>query len=650
MKGLEKRIAARMLSAGAVTEQQLQEAIAVYTGEEPIQRLLARRGVVSMRDACRFEAEASGLQFIELDSVVSQPAALEAVSAAQAWQHQMLPIWRDETSLTLAMIDVSNIVLIDDLRLRLNLSIVTVVAEAEDLRRALVRYYGPNPAERAPRSSREVAKLVAPDQPIGDSDSVPTQPLGPPSTRDVNSTKTQLDLPKLNVNSIVEDLRRKSGSGEISHREFQRRMRELRDSEQPSHDSRGLSSAATRFEESSQATLEEVEAARMRRGAYEPPPDSARIERMDEVVSTPPVITLKNLLERAIADRVQELELAPTEVEPRVRFRKGGVWVPGPTYPPDQHLAVIGRLRLMAGLELKPKNVATEHQFLVPAQRAHALCTLHLEKTAHGDRALIRFAESAPLLEHPLSCLALPEEERIRVADRLAARGGGLLLITAPHARTLSTLYASLLTTLGASEERDILSLERPNERRIKGVTPINCPTEEILLASLANAAFMNPDVLGIQSIENGSILNRIINVAFRGTTTIGCFPAPDVATAMACVTASRTDPMNLMRGMIGHLHVAEYPRLCNACRQPIEVPETLPSWAREIDSPWQRRSSCKTCQGTGYQGSAWVIEYRRPSLEKADGSFETIVPRSRDIVALAVAGDIDPRDFPLLD
>jgi type IV pilus assembly protein PilB len=304
----------------------------------------------------------------------------------------------------------------------------------------------------------------------------------------------------------------------------------------------------------------------------------------------------------------------------------------------------------MAGLELKPKIVATEHQFLIPAQRAHVLCTLHLEKTVHGDRALIRFAESSPLVDEPLSFLAFPEEERIRISDRLNARAGGLILITSPHARTVSTLYASFLTMLGASEERDILSLERPNERRIRGVTPINCPSEEILLASLANASFMNPDVLGIQSIENGSILNRVINTAVRGTTVIGCFPAPDVKAAMACLHASRVDAMNIMRGIVGHMHVTEIPRLCPACRTAVEVPETLPQWARAIDSPWQRRAGCKTCQNTGYAGNVWVTEYQRPSLEKGDGSFEQIIPRSRDLLALAIGGEIDPRDYPVIE
>lgn len=647
MKALEKRIAARLLSSGIVTDSQLEEALTAYTGEEPLHKLLVRRGLISPRDACRAAAEASGLQFIDLESVVSQPAALASISAQQAWQHRILPIWQDETSLTLAMEDTTNLVLIDDLRVRLRLALVTLVAEAEDLRRALIRYYGPNPADRPPRSSREVPRLVISE--TGASESVATEPVSE-TNRTVHSTSTRLDLPKMNVNTVIEELRRKSGSGEISHREFQRRVRELRETENPNtNDSRGISSAATRFEESSQATLAEVEAGRMKRGAYEPPTDSARVDRADGEPAPAPVSTLKRLLDHAVEEEAHEIELTPTELDPRVRIRKGGVWVPVSGYPIDQHNPIIGRLRLMAGLELKPKTIANEHQFLLPTRKGQLLCTLFLEKTAFGDRAVVRLGEGSPLMRDPLGFLALPSEEMTRIGDRLNARAGGLLLVSSPSPRTLSTVYHSFLAHLGRSGQRDILSLERPNERRLPGVTPINCPSEDILLASLANAAFMNPDVLGVQSIENGSVLNRVINMAMRGTTTIGCFTAPDPATALACLSSARADAMNILRGVLGLLHVVELPRLCPECRTTIGDPDTLPDWARAIEAPWFQPAACPKCSQTGFLGNVWAIEYWRPSLERKDGSFDKVVPLSRDLLALALAGEIDPRSFPYI-
>jgi type II secretory ATPase GspE/PulE/Tfp pilus assembly ATPase PilB-like protein len=658
VKAVEKRIAGRLLSSGALTEAQLQSVLKDYDGSSPIAALLVSRGIIQPRDACRAEAEVNGLQFVELDEVAAQPEALAVMTAQGAWQHLVLPLSIEGSTLTLAMANPNDLLVIDSLRLKLKMTVISQVAERGDMERALIRYYGPNPADRPIRPSREVPLPQLVETPFGvpEFDQLPTQPLltpPPPATvtsgSNIYAKPTLVDVPKLNVNDIVEQIKRKSGSDEVSHREFQRRMRELKEVQaRQGDDPGGISHAATQFLESSDSTLSGLEAARGQRGAYEPPTDSTRLERLSAELESPAITELRRLLDSAVEQQAREVEFTPEEGGIRVRFRKTGVWHPVEAYPSEFHSQVIGRLRLMAGLELKPQNLATEHQFLYPAARHHVLCTLHLERTSQGDRAVVRMSENVPLLDSPFEALGLPEEELLALNTRLYERGGGLLFVTSPSARSLAQIYMSLMKALSQDGRRDVLSLERPNERRVPGITSISCPNEEILLASLANASFMNPDVLGMQSVENGTVLNRVVNMAMRGTTTIAGFVAPDSRTGLACLKAARLDPMNVVRGVAGYLHVTEAAALCPSCRQLIEDFSTLPEWARLLEAPFMEANGCPKCESTGRQGTQWLLEYHRPDLMAADGSFLPIVGPDRDVLAFSIAGLIDPREFPL--
>jgi hypothetical protein len=58
--------------------------------------------------------------------------------------------------------------------------------------------------------------------------------------------------------------------------------------------------------------------------------------------------------------------------------------------------------------------------------------------------------------------------------------------------------------------------------------------------------------------------------------------------------------------------------------------------------------NGCSKCESTGRQGTQWLLEYHRPDLMAADGSFLPIVGPDRDVLAFSIAGLIDPREFPL--
>lgn len=596
MKALEKKVAALLLSRGVLAEEDLERALARYDGAVPLPDLLAEMGLAGAVDLARAQAEADGMDFVSFDEVVASEDALALLSPADAWKLRAIPLEYDHSgALRVAFADPSNVFIGDEIRLRAGRPVRLLLCEPRELLAALERYYGPAPERRGSSSSGMV--------------------LLPPA----------------------------SGSADSVHRLHQQRVRALRRS---SGEVPGISRMETEpFEESREETLAEVERARASRGAYEEPtPAGGQFQAPNGDQHAAPAI-LSRAIGALVAAGSEEIAFEPGPVTATLRLRGPRGWRKVETYPTLAHPPLLERLREAAGLAEQPDGISLDHQFLLPTLKGDFLATLYLEPAAHGERALLRVAESRPLLPDPLRALPIPRAVADCLGRRLSGRAGGLFLLTAPHQRDLAWFRCSLLAWLVRDGNRDALCLERPHERRLAGVTSIHCPTREVLLASLANASFMNPDILVVCPVENGTILNRLFHVAQGGTTVIAGMTAPDVALAQGCLRAARVEPINLLRGLAVHLHLTKVPCLCRSCSAPLPEEEPLPEWARPEGREGLRRAAgCDACEGTGQGDDLLLADLHAPSPDGEPGTLEEIASADKQLQTLARSGLVDAR------
>jgi len=89
------------------------------------------------------KAESAGVAFIDVRDYQIDAAALKLVPEAVARKHQVLPLYRIDSALTVAMDDPWNAVAIDALRAATNLPIINpVVSTPEAIRKAIEHHYG----------------------------------------------------------------------------------------------------------------------------------------------------------------------------------------------------------------------------------------------------------------------------------------------------------------------------------------------------------------------------------------------------------------------------------------------------------------------------------------------------------------------------
>jgi type IV pilus assembly protein PilB len=141
------RIGELLVRENMISLQQLQKAQdeAKRSGQR-IGATLARLGFVDDNELSAFVAKQYGLKAINLNNMELDAELLKLIPKDVAQRHQVVPLERSGSTLTVAMSDPSNIYAIDELKFLTQYNIRPVVASESAIEATILRYYdkGPN--------------------------------------------------------------------------------------------------------------------------------------------------------------------------------------------------------------------------------------------------------------------------------------------------------------------------------------------------------------------------------------------------------------------------------------------------------------------------------------------------------------------------
>ena len=132
-----------MRQASLISEQDYTDIVAEIkqTGASEA-AMLSKHGVPSNLLALAIKSVECGTSFIQLEGIIPEPDVLEKVSPGFAYRNKIVPIELMSDQLTVAMVDVLDVVLIDEIELITNCQITPVLADESDIDEAIVRLYG----------------------------------------------------------------------------------------------------------------------------------------------------------------------------------------------------------------------------------------------------------------------------------------------------------------------------------------------------------------------------------------------------------------------------------------------------------------------------------------------------------------------------
>jgi len=154
------RLGERLIANGLINQDQLKLALEEQkkTGE-PLGEVFQKLGYVSEEEILSILAEQAGVERINLDDYVSEPEALRLVPEAFARSHTVIPLFKENNCLTVAIADPFDIMTIEEMERLTNLRVDTKAAAKTEILKAIDRSYGESREGREhPREIEELFK------------------------------------------------------------------------------------------------------------------------------------------------------------------------------------------------------------------------------------------------------------------------------------------------------------------------------------------------------------------------------------------------------------------------------------------------------------------------------------------------------------
>ncbi|MCO5170316.1 MAG: GspE/PulE family protein [Planctomycetes bacterium] len=163
------RLGEILIARGAVTADDVAQALSARQPGERLGEALVRLGVATPRDVARALAEQTGLRLADLRAEPPEKAALEAVPTRVVFKSRVVPLARDGARLRVATADPFCMAELDELRLITGLDIEPWLAPQDELDEAIHRLYGVG-ADALDRAVDEGVRAISDDDAEGDLD------------------------------------------------------------------------------------------------------------------------------------------------------------------------------------------------------------------------------------------------------------------------------------------------------------------------------------------------------------------------------------------------------------------------------------------------------------------------------------------------
>ena len=132
-----------LLEGGLVSSEGLQAAVAQAASRSlPLKQVLLQQGLVTEQDLMTLLAGHHGMATIDLTNYSIKPEAIQLVPESLARKQTLIPVFRIDDVLTLAVADPLDFFALDEVRLKTNCEVKTLLAGETAIRKAIDRYYG----------------------------------------------------------------------------------------------------------------------------------------------------------------------------------------------------------------------------------------------------------------------------------------------------------------------------------------------------------------------------------------------------------------------------------------------------------------------------------------------------------------------------
>ncbi|MBU6367079.1 MAG: GspE/PulE family protein [Gemmatimonadetes bacterium] len=346
-----------------------------------------------------------------------------------------------------------------------------------------------------------------------------------------------------------------------------------------------------------------------------------RVESVDDLralAAREPVVQVVNaLLAEAVRMGASDLHLETLPDGVRVRVRLDGVLRDLQQLGADFRLAVLSRLKVLAGLDIAERRLPQDGRARIRVAGREVDLRVATLPALHGESLVVRLLDgSGGAADVPLDALGFSDAV-VGGVRRLVAQSSGLVLVSGPTGSgKTTTLHAALRwrSTPGVK----VVTVEDPVEYRLDGVVqlPVN-PRAGFTFANALRAILRHdPDVILVGELRDAETAALAVQAALTGHLVLSTVHTVDATAALTRLADMGVAPYLLaatVRGVLAQRLVRGGCPVCAAPRAPSAEEAAMLAGAGMGATTVVAGAGCPACAGTGYRGRVALGELLMP-------------------------------------
>ena len=372
---------------------------------------------------------------------------------------------------------------------------------------------------------------------------------------------------------------------------------------------------------------------------------AARDATDDATDDNAPVVQVVNrIVTQALRDRTSDVHIEALDDRVRIRFRIDGALVDAFSLPMGIQLALISRLKIMAGMNIVERRRPQDGQFSLTVDGRDVDVRVSSVATVFGEKMVLRLLDKGRSMIG-LSQLGFPRDT-YEDFTAMAHSPFGMVLCAGPTgAGKTTTLYA----TLGEinSTGKNVTTIEDPVEYVFPGINQIQANEAAGLTFATGLKAILrqDPDVILVGEIRDVDTARIAIQSALTGHLVLSSVHGTDAVAALHRFLDMGIESFLIASSVIGVVGQRLLRRICENCREPYRPsPQDIGFYERHGGYPkseFFHGRGCDLCAGTGYRDRIGIYELLRitPELRRLIVGWAT----QDELRKLAVAQGMRP-------
>ncbi|MCU1677105.1 MAG: type secretion system protein [Frankiales bacterium] len=342
--------------------------------------------------------------------------------------------------------------------------------------------------------------------------------------------------------------------------------------------------------------------------------DSEAVEEDLHDISDAPVVKLAGqIFSDAVRLHASDVHLEPQHNNLRIRFRVDGVLREIMTVPRSTAPTLIGRVKVMAGLDIAERRRPQDGRTRLQLEDSFVDARVSTLPTLHGEKLVIRLLPRAAKVP-TLQTLGF-EGDQLDSVLRCIAEPQGLVLLTGPTGSgKTNTLYAALSELKDVT--RNIVTLEDPVEIEQPGIAQvqINEKAGVTFARGLRAVLRQDPDIVLVGEVRDTETADLALRASMTGHLVMTTMHTNDAASAVTRLIDMGIAPYMLASSLTLVVAQRLLRRPCRRCLvDDVPTEQVLTALGlRQADlrgATPKRGTGCLECGHTGYFGRIGVFE-----------------------------------------